>query len=653
MNKRILKTIKFLAIVLLLSSFGMAQAEVEKLKLGEISDSTGPEVTFLEYAPVIDGLLDKNLESLPVRLFPLVDKRKKDKLIPMSFRMAYGVDFFYLYVESEAEHLFYLDHAYWRGDGFRMLIATPKPNNEQADEYYELACSAVNKPELEWSRRFFFGINLDKMFVRTSPDTKLEFREGNGKISFELFLPWKDVVPFHPLISEAIGFNLSFTKATEPSGGEATAYYQIVDDQLAPRKKRDYARLTFQKPAVTGKPQVFVSFKEGHITPGDSIHATIAAVSPTSLVDTIKASFQRGNEKISDCLSETVRYNRGITIKKIAIAAALKSDNDYTIKWNSSVNPSCSAVYPLIVMPKLDESYFEKKLVDAAGILSKSSLSTLQFQVKKLIDQLKLIKEYETGKDEYLAVNQLLKAFESLEQGIDPFKNKIGYMRKAYRSKLDNTLQPYMVYLPPDFDKNKKYPLLIFLHGSESDETNIVGARDVIPEGFIGLGPFGRGMTNGFAIDHAQEDVAESIDAVREDYPIDDANIILSGFSMGGYGVYRTFFETPKKFKAVAVFAGLPYLVTITYPDGKPTPGFLDEQNLAVFKNLPMFIYHGEKDLNAPFAQTKELIEKLKKVGAKVEFITEPEKGHAEPSKETLEKYYSWVKNVIKQNKNP
>ena len=61
--------------------------------------------------------------------------------------------------------------------------------------------------------------------------------------------------------------------------------------------------------------------------------------------------------------------------------------------------------------------------------------------------------------------------------------------------------------------------------------------------------------------DHAQEDVAESIDAVREDYPIDDANIILSGFSMGGYGVYRTFFETPKKFIAAAVFAGFPYMV--------------------------------------------------------------------------------------------
>ena len=642
-----LLTIKFLVIVMLLSSFGMAQAEKETMKLGEISDSTGPEVTFLEDPPVIDGLLDKNLESLPVRFFALVHKRKNDKLAPIGFRMAYGLDFFYLYIEAEAEHMTYSDRAYQNGDGFWMHIAAPKPNNEPADEYYELACSAVNKPELEWTRRFFTCINVDKIFVFPGPDIKLEFHEGNGKISFELYIPWKDVIPFHPLISDAIGFNLSFTKATEPSGGRATALYQIVDDARMPYEKRNYARLMFQKPKVTGKPQVFVSFKEGHIAAGDPVHAAIVAVSPTTLVDTIKASFQRGNEKISDGLSEKVKYRPGISIEKISIAAALKPDNGYSIKWNSLANPSCSGTSPLVIMPKYDESDLEKKLIDAQNILSKSSISTLQFHIKELGGQLKQIKEYETGSDEYEALNQLLKSFESIEQGIDPFKNKTGYIRKAYRSKLDNTLQPYMVYLPPNFAKNKKYPLFIFLHGSDSTEKNIIGIDKWIPEEFIILGPFGRGTSNGYTVDHAQEDIAEAIDAVREDYPIDDANIILSGFSMGGYGVYRTFFETPNKFKAAAVFCGAP-TVPIFYSGGKPCPNFLDEQKLTVFKNLPMFIYHGEKDLNVPVNDARELVEKFKKAGAKVEFITEPEVGHNMPSKENRKKFYNWLVNMIK-----
>ena len=648
----------FLAIVLLSSSLGLTQEDVEKLKLGEISDATGPEVTFLEEAPVIDGLLDKHLESLPVRIFPLVSKRKTDKFIPASFRMAYGMSFFYLYVEAEAEHLYYLFRAYWFGDGFVMLIAAPKPNDEPADEYCELACSAINKKEYERSRVFFLNINADpvKQGVRTGPDTKLEFREGNGKISFELLLPWKDVVPFHPLISEAIGFNLSFTKATEPSGGEAQAFYQIVKDHLAPWKERGYARLTFQKPKVANKPQVFIGFKEGHIATGDSVQATIAAVSPTTLLDTIRASFMQGNKEISECLSETMTYNPGVTIRNISIATALKLDNGYSIKWDSSVNPSCSGVSPLVVMPQFDQSDLEKKLIHAQNSLSKSSLSTLQFRVREVAGRLRQLKRYETGnatylaaENEYLAVTKTLELFESLKQGIDPFRGKTGFIRKAYRSRLDDTLQPYMVYLPQDYDPNEKYPLLLYLHGSETDETEFKEAGDLIPEGFIGLAPFGRGETNGFAIDHAQEDVAEAIAAVKEDYAIDDSKIILAGFSMGGYGVYRTFFETPQKYKALAVFAGIPYLVTIKYPDGQPTPNFLDEDKVAVFKNVPMFIYHGEKDLNAPFPLTKELVEKLKKAGAKVEFVTEQETAHGDPSKESFEKYRRWVKEIINQ----
>jgi hypothetical protein len=43
-------------------------------------------------------------------------------------------------------------------------------------------------------------------------------------------------------------------------------------------------------------------------------------------------------------------------------------------------------------------------------------------------------------------------------------------------------------------------------------------------------------MSNAYPIDHAQEDIAD----VCRHYPIDQSNIVLARFSMGGYGVYRT-----------------------------------------------------------------------------------------------------------------
>ena len=38
---------------------------------------------------------------------------------------------------------------------------------------------------------------------------------------------------------------------------------------------------------------------------------------------------------------------------------------------------------------------------------------------------------------------------------------------------------------------------------------------------------------------------------MAENYSLDTTRIVLSGFSMGGYGVYRTFWESPEMFEAL------------------------------------------------------------------------------------------------------
>ena len=60
-----------------------------------------------------------------------------------------------------------------------------------------------------------------------------------------------------------------------------------------------------------------------------------------------------------------------------------------------------------------------------------------------------------------------------------------------------------------------------------------------------------------------QEDIREAIADVCRHYPIDRSNIVLAGFSMGGYGVYRTHYETPGMYKALAVFCGISIRITL------------------------------------------------------------------------------------------
>jgi predicted esterase len=98
------------------------------------------------------------------------------------------------------------------------------------------------------------------------------------------------------------------------------------------------------------------------------------------------------------------------------------------------------------------------------------------------------------------------------------------------------------------------------------------------------------------------------------------------------------------RYRALAVFSGLPD-VGEEYSLGAH-PSFLEEENLERFKGMPVFIFHGREDQNCPFAATQELVGKLERAGAQVEFVTEAGAGHQRPGAEALGRYKAWLKRV-------
>ena len=121
--------------------------------LGESPSSLNDPVRFLEHSPLIDGVLDGNLSKLSVRGFTRIIRDEYEGFIPdASYRLAYGTDFFYVYIEVEADSLICRDRAYQMGDGFHMVLARPRPDGSPSEEFYVLACSAIDKPRMEWSR---------------------------------------------------------------------------------------------------------------------------------------------------------------------------------------------------------------------------------------------------------------------------------------------------------------------------------------------------------------------------------------------------------------------------------------------------------------------------------------------------------------------
>jgi dipeptidyl aminopeptidase/acylaminoacyl peptidase len=300
-------------------------------------------------------------------------------------------------------------------------------------------------------------------------------------------------------------------------------------------------------------------------------------------------------------------------------------------------------------MPAAAAEGFVGRLERAKARLSPGSATTLRFLIEEAFASVRSAKPYETTAKERIALLRVEADLAQAEAGRDAIAARTGYFRRAYRSRVDGTLQPYAVRIPAGFDpgRSKRYPLVVYLHGSASDETNLAGVDYLSVGDCIELAPRGRGPSNAFTRDHAQEDIEEAIAAVVQSYPIDEARVVLTGFSMGGYGVYRTFYEHPERYKALAVFSGHPEIGPRYFP-GEGHPGFLDEKNLAKFKGMPVFVFHGREDRNCPFAVTEELVGKLERAGAKVEFVTEPGAGHQRPGPEALKRYHEWLGNVIR-----
>ena len=53
--------------------------------------------------------------------------------------------------------------------------------------------------------------------------------------------------------------------------------------------------------------------------------------------------------------------------------------------------------------------------------------------------------------------------------------------------------------------------------------------------------------------------MTEVLADVAAHYPVDPERVYLSGFSMGGYGIYRTFSEDPMRYGGLIVLSGVPY----------------------------------------------------------------------------------------------
>lgn len=187
--------------------------------------------------------------------------------------------------------------------------------------------------------------------------------------------------------------------------------------------------------------------------------------------------------------------------------------------------------------------------------------------------------------------------------------------------------------LYPDADNFRKFPLVIFLHGSgergNDNEAqlkwgvaNFATDQNMMMHPAIVIAPqcpeslqwsnFSRtGMTLQPTPAKPMQLLMGLIRQAIKTLPVDTNRIYITGLSMGGYGTFDAIERYPNLFAAAV-----------------PVCGGGDTSRAGVIAHIPIWIFHGAEDPAVPPQYSQEMMMALVRAGAHPGFTQYPEKGH-------------------------
>jgi predicted esterase len=191
----------------------------------------------------------------------------------------------------------------------------------------------------------------------------------------------------------------------------------------------------------------------------------------------------------------------------------------------------------------------------------------------------------------------------------------------------------YLLYLPDGYlnDTIKKWPLLMFLHGSgesgtELNKVKVHGPPKLIEQGkkfpFIVVSPQAPPNTGWRA-----EILKAMLDDLKRKYRVDNDRVYLTGLSMGGFGTWDLSEKFPDEFAAIA-----------------PICGGGDDSRVWKLRHMPVWCFHGAKDDVVLPAQSQKMVDALKKYNSNVRFTLYPDANHNswEPTYNN-DSLYTWL----------
>jgi predicted peptidase len=237
-------------------------------------------------------------------------------------------------------------------------------------------------------------------------------------------------------------------------------------------------------------------------------------------------------------------------------------------------------------------------------------------------------------------------------------KHETGFIDRT--TTIQGVQYKYQVFIPEDWTPRRKWPVILFLHGS--------GERgdDGLLETDVGIGTAIRTDRATFEaivvmpqcvknlwwmLPPMDELAMASLAEATKEFHGDPRRSYLTGLSMGGYGAWNLAQQHPGTFAALVVICGgirpteatrkaIPALVKVTPPDAPES--YLDAARRV--GRTPVWIFHGADDKVIPVTESQRMRDAMKQIGGEVHYTEFPGVGHSSWNKAYDEpKLFPWL----------
>lgn len=190
---------------------------------------------------------------------------------------------------------------------------------------------------------------------------------------------------------------------------------------------------------------------------------------------------------------------------------------------------------------------------------------------------------------------------------------------------LDNENYVYQVYIPAQIKDGEKLPLIVFLHGIRERGSGgyISGMFGQVVKQYLKQMPsivlLPQCRPNAYWTNTQMDKmVMRQIEAVSNEFSIDEKRKYLMGVSMGGYGVLHFASNYPKDFAALVSICG-----------GSPlTNGNRFAPIAEKIGKTPAWFFHGAEDNIVQVSESRNIVSAIRENGGNVKYSEYPNVGH-------------------------